>query len=83
MKILKIKTKNKVFHSFRHNFRINCANHKYSSEISNALGGWMGRNVGECYANNFEFKDLYKAIKNLEIPELNCLIQKYGIVKQE
>ena len=83
LKILKIKTKNKVFHSFRHNFRTNCANHKYSSEISNALGGWMGRNVGECYANNFEFKDLYKAIKNLEIPELNCLIQKYRIVKQE
>lgn len=50
---LNIKNGTKVFHSFRHNFRTFCANFKFSSELSNALGGWSSKCVGESYANGF------------------------------
>ena len=70
--------KTKVFHSFRHNFRINCAKHKFSSELSNSLGGWSSKCVGESYANKFEYKDLWRAIKQIDVPELRLLINLYG-----
>lgn len=76
--MLNIKDKTKVFHSFRHNFRTLCANCNFSTELSNALGGWSSKCVGESYANKFEFRDLYKAMKQINIPELNALIKVYG-----
>ncbi len=76
--MLIIKDKTKVFHSFRHNLRTLCANCNFSTELSNALGGWSSKCVGESYANKFEFRNLYKAMKQINIPELNALLKVYG-----
>lgn len=65
----------KVFHSFRHTFRVNCANAKISTELSNALGGWSGKTVGENYANEFSLRDKLKALKQIKVPELKALIK--------
>ena len=75
LKKLGIKNNTKVFHSFRHCFRVNCANAKISTEMSNALGGWSCKTVGEKYANEFSYNDKMKALKQIKIPELKNLME--------
>ena len=65
----------KVFLSFIHCFIVNCANAKLSTEMSNALGGWYCRSVGERYDNEFSYKDKMKALKQIKVTELNKLIE--------
>ena len=73
LKKLGIKSKQKVFHSFRHGYRERIV--ELPSEIKNALGGWSPDTVGESYANNISIKQLYEHVKKIKFEELNPLIQ--------
>lgn len=74
---LKIKTRSKVFHSFRHTVKTYLRDCKVPLEYQNVICGWTGSDVGQkVYAGKVPLKTLYEEICKLDYPFLNDNLEK-------
>lgn len=74
---LKIKTRSKVFHSFRHTVKTYLRDCKVPLEYQNAICGWSGNDMGQkVYAGKVPLKTLYEEICKLDYPFLNENLNK-------
>ena len=74
---LGIKTKRKVFHSFRHTVKPELRDAGVGQEYQNALCGWEGRDTGErTYGSTFKINVLYNEICKLKYPFLDENLKK-------
>ena len=74
---LGIKTKRKVFHSFRHTVKPELRDAGVGQEYQNAICGWEGRDTGErTYGSNFKINVLYNEICKLQYPFLEDNLKK-------
>ena len=74
---LGIKTKRKVFHSFRHTVKPELRDAGVGQEYQNALCGWEGRDTGErTYGSTYKINVLYNEICKLQYPFLEDNLKK-------
>lgn len=74
---VKIKTRSKVFHSFRHTVKTYLRDCKVPLEYQNSICGWTGTDVGQnVYAGQVPLKTLYDEICKLDYPFLNDNLEK-------
>ena len=74
---LGIKSKRKVFHSFRHTVKPELRDAGVGQEYQNAICGWEGRDTGErTYGSTFKINVLYNEICKLKYPFLDENLKK-------
>ena len=74
---LGIKSKRKVFHSFRHLVKPELRDAGIPQEYQNAICGWEGQDTGErTYGSNFKINVLYNELCKLKYPFLDENLKK-------
>ena len=74
---LGIKSKRKVFHSFRHLVKPELRDAGIPQEYQNAICGWEGQDTGErTYGSNFKINVLYNELCKLKFPFLDENLKK-------
>ena len=76
-KVIEIKDKKKVFHSFRHLARVTYLNNNVSEEMVNLLCGWEGKGCGAknyLHREKVDIKKLDDAIKKLKYKEVEKIL---------
>ena len=79
-----IKASKKVFHSFRYTFEEKAIDRNISTEVQNALGGWVNRGTGQAiYGRRITIQILNREIKKIKYPYLADYLDEFKKIKKD